>query len=258
MRKKVVIILMIGLLSSISGCTNKEINEKKDEITISVAASLTEPINKIKEEYESANNVKININTGGSGTLKRQISEGAEVDIFFSANEKFMNDLINEELVLKEEVCSPLRNSLVLVKNNAVSEKINKLDDLIGLNKKIALGEIETVPAGEYAKEALSNMNLWEGIETNVVYGKDVKAVKTYVESGDADFGFIYKSDAKDLKDSQIVLEVPSKNHKEIIYVLAPIKSSKNHKENIKIIEFITSNRGKEIFEEYGFNMGDK
>lgn len=258
MRKKVVIILMTGLLALVSGCTNKEINEKKDEITISVAASLTDPMNKIKEEYESANNVKININTGGSGTLKRQISEGADVDIFFSANEKFMKDLINEELVLKDEVYYPLKNSLVLVKNNAVSEQINEFADLIGLNKKIALGEVETVPAGEYAKEALSNMNLWEEIEANVVYGKDVKAVETYVESGDAGFGFIYKSDAKDFKNSQIVLEVPSKQHKEIIYVLAPIKSSENHKENIKIIEFITSNRGKEIFEEYGFNMGDK
>lgn len=257
MCKKLTIILMIVLVTIISGCQSKETLESK-EIIISVAASLKEPMDKIKESYEKNNNIKININTGGSGILKKQISEGADVDIFFCANKEYMDELVKEELVFSDEVYLPLKNSLVLVKNNDAKDKINIFSDL-GLGKmKIALGDITTVPAGEYAKESLINMNIWESVKEKIIYGKDVKAVKTYVENGDVDFGFIYKSDAKDLKNAQIVLEVPKEYHKEIIYSIAPIKSGENYNESIKIIKYIMSNEGKEIFKEYGFNVGDK
>lgn len=251
MRKKIAILWMISLSILFMSCTNTK--EEIKEINISVAASLLDPINSIKEEYEKENNIKINVNSGGSGTLKKQISEGAEIGVFFSANEKYINELIEEGLVLEEKKSNPVSNTLVLIKNKSVNDELNELSDLASLNKKIAIGEVNTVPAGEYTKEALTNMNLWNSVESNIIYCKDVTAVKTYVERGEVDYGFIYKSDSIDLKDSEIIAEVPEEYHRNIVYSLAPINEYKYSYECGKFIDFINSVKGKEILEEYGF-----
>ncbi|MEG2291455.1 MAG: molybdate ABC transporter substrate-binding protein [Clostridium sp.] len=251
MRKKIAILWMICLSILFMSCTNTK--EEVKEINISVAASLVDPINSIIEEYQKENNIKINVNSGGSGTLKKQISEGAEIGIFFSASEKYVDDLIKEGLVSSDKKINPIGNTLVLIKNKSVNDEFSEISDLVNLNKKIAIGEVSTVPAGEYAKEALTNMNLWDSIESNTIYCKDVKAVKTYVERGEVDYGFIYKSDSIDLKDSKIIAEVPEEYHKKIVYSLAPINGYEYSNECNKFIEFINSDKGKEILEEYGF-----
>lgn len=251
MRKKIAILWMICLSILFMSCTNTK--EDIKEINISVAASLLDPVNKIIEEYQKENNIKINVNSGGSGTLKKQISEGAEIGVFFSANEKYVDDLIKEGLVSEDKKSNPVSNTLVLIKNKSVNDDINEISDLANLNKKIAIGEVSTVPVGEYAKEALTNMNLWNSVESNAIYCKDVSAVKTYVERGEVDYGFIYKSDSIDLKDSEILAEVPEEYHRNIVYSLAPINDYKYSDECNKFINFINSTKGKEILEEYGF-----
>lgn len=251
--KILIILFSIGIL--LTGCNSKDVNEESKEITISIAASLKEPMEKLKKEYEQKNNVKINLNAAGSGTLKKQIEEGAKVDIFFSANEKYVDQLINKGLVLKEDKINPIKNSLVLIKNKESKYNISNLQELANIDGKIAIGEWNTVPAGEYTKEALENLNIFNDIKEKLVLGKDVKVVKTYVENGDVDYGFIYKSDALDLKSSNVVLEIPNNLHKEILYSLVAINSSSNKEESKKIIDFITSNKGKEVFNEFGFSM---
>lgn len=251
MRKKIAILWIICLSILFMSCTNTK--EDVKEINISLAASLLEPINTIIEEYEKENNIKINVNSGGSGTLKKQISEGAEIGMFFSANEKYVDDLIEEGLVSEDKKSNPVSNTLVLIKNKNVNDELKEISDLVNLNKKIAIGEINTVPAGEYTKEALTNMNLWNSIESNVIYCKDVNAVKTYVERGEVDYGFIYKSDSIDLKESEIIVEVPEEYHKKIVYSLAPINGYEYSDECNKFIDFLNSTKGKEILKEYGF-----
>lgn len=251
MRKKIAILIILIFTMSLLSCTKEE----KVEINISVAASLVEPMNKIIEEYKKENNIEINMNSGGSGTLKKQISQGADIGIFFSANEKYIDELIEEKLVLKEEKLNPVGNSLVLIKSNISKEKVNEISDLGNIKGKIAVGEVSTVPAGEYAKEALVNINLWESIKDNIVYCKSVSAVKTYVEKGEVDYGFVYKSDAIDLKNSSVVSEVLEKYHSNISYSLAPIYGYKYKEECELFIEFINSPKGKSILEKYGFKI---
>lgn len=251
--KRIISITLLLILPILLMSCNKNTLEEKKEITVSVAASLLEPMNKIKELYESQNNIKININSGGSGTLKNQIGQGANVDVFFSANEKYINELKEKDIVREENIHPLLKNSLVLVMNKDLQDNIYNFSDLKSKDIKIALGEINTVPAGEYAKESLENMGLWKGLKDKIIYGKDVKVVKGYVENGNVDFGFIYKSDAIDLRNSKVVLEVPEDKHKEIIYSLAIIENSKNKEEGKKLVQYIQSDKGKKIFKEYGF-----
>lgn len=257
MCKKIIAGLIVaGVLAlNLTGCSKKQ--EDKKDLTISIAASLQKPMEEIKKEFENKNKVIINYNVGGSGTLEKQIVQGANVDVFFSANEKYVNELINKDLINKNEKYNILQNSLVLIESNKSNEKINNLNDLVGLKEKIAIGEVNTVPAGQYAKETLENLKLWDKLKGNFVYAKSVTVAKNYVEKGEADFGFVYKTDAINMKNSKIAYEIPSNYHKPIIYSLGIIKNSKNNKESKEFVEFLKSNEAKRVFKEYGFKLGE-
>ena len=135
-------------------------------------------INEIIKEYENENNVKVNINFGGSGTLKSQIENGADVCAYFSANENFMDELVEKNIVKKDEINVPISNSLVLIKSDKCKYDIKSLKDLLKYDITMAIGQIDTVPAGQYAKECLEKLNIFNEIKDKRVYGKDVSAVK--------------------------------------------------------------------------------
>lgn len=251
MCKKIIALFVVIVSIVLSGC-NKESSK---EINISIAASLLEPMSKICEQYSNENNVKININSGGSGTLKKQISEGAEVSVFFSAKESYVDDLINEGIISSDSKINLIGNRLVLLKNNDSQEKINDIFGLNNLKGKIALGEISTVPAGQYAKEALENISIWGEIQDNIIYANNVTAVRTYVERGEVDYGIVYETDALNLEHSKVVQEIPEKYHSEITYTIAIIKDYEKDEDIIKLVDFIMSANGKNIFEEYGFKI---
>lgn len=255
MRKKIslCIIMAIGMLSLLFvGCTN---NKEEKTLTVSIAASLQKPMEKIAANFEKENGVKIQYNVGASGTLKKQISDGADVDLFFSANTKYAKELIDEGLVNKDEAYKILNNQLVLIENNDYNKPINSLEDLKNVEGKIAIGEISTVPAGQYAKESLEKVGVYKDIEDKLVSARSVTNVKTYVENGEANLGFVYKTDALDLKNSKIVYEVPNDYHKPIEYELCLLKNSKNNKEAKKLIEYLKGEESKNIFSEYGFEV---
>ena len=239
MRKKIKLLSVILCVLALTGCNKSSQNE----LTISVATSLLNPINEIIKEYENENNVKVNINFGGSGTLKSQIENGADVCAYFSANENFMDELVEKNMVKEDEINVPISNSLVLIKSDKCKYDIT-----------MAIGQIDTVPAGQYAKESLEKLNIFNEIKDKLVYGKDVSAVKNYVETSEVDLGIVYKSDSLDLKSSQVVLEIPKNLHENINYTLAPINSSEDGK---KIIEFINSKYSKKILREYGFLINE-
>ena len=250
MRKKIKLLSVILCILALTGCNKSSQNG----LTISVATSLLNPINEIIKEYENENNVKVNVNFGGSGTLKSQIENGADVCAYFSANEKFMDELVEKNIVKEDEINVPISNSLVLIKSDKCKYDIKSLKDLLKYDITMAIGQIDTVPAGQYAKESLEKLNIFNEIKDKLVYGKDVSAVKNYVETSEVDLGIVYKSDSLDLKSSQVVLEIPKNLHENINYTLAPINSSEDGK---KIIEFINSKYSKKILREYGFLINE-
>ncbi|MTM67361.1 molybdate ABC transporter substrate-binding protein, partial [Turicibacter sanguinis] len=185
MRKKIILltVLCMGMILSACGTQKEEVTE----LNISVAASLVNPIDEMIELYTKDHPVKINVNSGGSGTLKKQISEGADIGLFFSANEKYVVELIDEGLVKPSNKSNLIYNTLVVIKNKE-AQTLNSLLDIKENGSMLAIGEVSTVPAGEYAKESLTNLGLWDELESSLIYGKDVTAVKTYVERGEVDY----------------------------------------------------------------------
>lgn len=198
------------------------------EILISGAASLKEYLEKNIQEYKAIDpELNISLNLGGSGTLKRQLEQGGDVDIIFLANRDYMIDLKNNNYIFNEEVI--LENSLALIKNNNTSSNSGIL----------AIGDPKYVPAGQYATEVLNNLPLKD---YSLVYGKDVRSVLSYVELGEADFGIVYLTDTKLLKNSEIVEIFSKKFHKPIEYSIGISKATKNKEDAEKFLNFL---RGK-------------
>lgn len=198
------------------------------EILISGAASLKEYLEKNIQEYKAIDpELTISLNLGGSGTLKRQLEQGGDVDVIFLANRDYMIDLKNNNYIFNEEVI--LENSLVLIKNNNTSSN----------NGVLAIGDPKYVPAGQYATEVLNNLPLKD---YSLVYGKDVRSVLSYVELGEADFGIVYLTDAKLLNNSKVIEVFPTNLHKPIEYSIGISKTTKNKEDAEKFLKFL---RGK-------------
>lgn len=235
------------------GCGNQGTDTEKVELNISAAASLTDVCNELKELYIKENpNVSITYNFASSGTLQKQIEEGAPADVFISANEEKMDIMEEKDLILTETRQDLLTNTLVLVVG-----KDSNIKDFTDLTKpeveKVSIGEPASVPAGDYGKEVLTSLDIWEQIEPKLLLAKSVRQVMAYVDSGDVDAGLVYKTDAMIAENAEIVAEAPENTHKPIVYPMAVVKESKNTEEAQKFADFLTSKEASKIFTKYGF-----
>lgn len=251
-------IYIISIFSCLllSGCRSSQAADY-GSLTISAAASLKEPLEKIVQQYEKVEQVDINLNFGASGSLQKQIEEGAPVDLFISAGKSQADALIRQGLADKDTCSELLTNSLVLIVSDAYAKGINSIDALKDKDIRIALGETATVPVGQYSKEFLESKHLWENFENKAVYAKDVRAVLNYVEMGEAETGIVYRSDAVNLKNSYIAYEIPADSHSPIVYPAVIIAQSKNKVLAKDFIEFMKDSAAREIFKDYSFNVRD-
>lgn len=243
--KKIILKTLIGML------TLSSLSFSKEEITVSAAASLKEVMGELTEKFQNENkDIKINLNLGGSGALKNQIVAGAPVDLVFFASQKDLKDLDNKGFIDKEYQKDILKNRLVV----AGRSNIDSLDKLVG--SSIAIGIPESVPAGKYSKEAFINYGIWDKVQKDIVYAKDVRSAAQYVDLYEVDYSLIYKTDARVLKNSEIVYTVPENLHTPIIYSYGVIKDRAN--ENVvKLYNYLNSETAKKLYKKYGFEMAD-
>jgi molybdate transport system substrate-binding protein len=229
----------------------------KVELTISAAASLTDALKVIQTQYEANNKqVKLNFNFGASGALQQQIEQGAPADLFFSASAKNMQTLIDKQLIDKSQQKNVLINELVLVVPADSKVTVQKIEDLVNeAIKHLAVGVPQTVPAGSYAKEALTNAKLWDALQAKIVQGKDVRQVLTYVESGNAEAGFVYKTDASTSKGVKVALSVDSKSYTPIEYPVGIVKATKHGKEANDFYIYLHSKEALDVFVANGFSI---
>jgi len=139
------------------------------------------------------------------------------------------------------------------------SRKIKEFADLAGPGvKRVALGLPETVPAGQYTKESLANLKLWERLQPKLVMANDVRQVLTYVETGNADAGFVYRSDALTGKNVTVALAVPDNLHKPIVYPAAVLKNAPQKATAKEFLNYLASPAGMKVFTEFGLKPGGK
>jgi molybdate transport system substrate-binding protein len=196
----VLIMYLVTVMLAMTGCsqggkptetTTPSATKKTVTLTISAAASLTEVMAEIKTLYKVENpNVTLKYNIASSGILQKQIEQGADVDLFFSAGKKQMVVLQEKGLLINETNVNLVRNSVVLIVKNDSTLNISDFKDAADYKiVKIALGEPKTVPAGQYSEEVFSSLNILDKVKSKAIYAKDVKEVLTWVETGNVDAG---------------------------------------------------------------------
>lgn len=224
----------------------------KIELTVSAAASLKEVMADIEKDFEKNSNVDLVFNFGASGSLQQQIEQGAPCDVFISAGQKQMNTLEEKSLLLSDTRKDLLKNSLVLI--GPKDTTLEKLSDIEGSSiKHIAMGDPSSVPAGKYADEVIEKLNIKDDISSKLVFAKDVKEVLAWVSSGNAEVGFVYKSDALVSDSVKTIETIDEQYHSPITYPIAAINSSKNPNECKSFIDFLFNETSKKTFEKYGY-----
>ncbi|MGM0240019.1 molybdate ABC transporter substrate-binding protein [Enterococcus sp. AZ103] len=241
--------------SSATDSSGASSSEEKVTVKIAAAASLQYAFEeKIIPAYEKEHpNVTIEGTYDSSGKLQTQIEQGLDADIFFSAATAQMTALEEGGFIDDKTVSNLLENKLVLIVPTDNPDDISSFDDLTKA-ETIAIGDPASVPAGQYAQEALTSLGLWDELQSKFSQGTNVTEVLNWVAEGSANAGLVYETDAKTTDKVEIVATAPEDSLTEpIVYPIGQIKDSKNSKAAATFLKYLKSDAASDIFKDYGF-----
>lgn len=228
----------------------------EQSILVAAAASLKnayedELIPMFEEQYPG---VTVEGTYDSSGKLQTQIEEGLEADVFMSAATKQMKALDEEGMIASDTIVNLLENKIVLIVPTGSDSKIDSFEK-IGDAASIALGDPESVPAGQYAKEALTSLNVWDSIQDKVSFATNVTEVLNQVAAASADAGIVYATDAASKADQvTVVAEAPEGSlEKKVIYPVAVVKATAHEDAAKAFVDFLQTREAIAVFESYGF-----
>ena len=228
-----------------------------EKVAIYAAASTTNMIDEVLAVYNKKGGNAVST-YGSSGALAKQIEQGAPAGIFISANQEWMNKLEKDNMILNNSRKNLIGNKLVLVTNvkNSVKVDFNKKVDFASIlkNEKLVIGAPESVPAGQYAKQAFTKLGYWDSLQKNIVAASNVRDALSFVSRGEALLGVVFGTDAIADKNVKVVAEFPAETHDDISYPVAIIKDN-NNDEVKKLYDFLISDEAKKIYVKYGFKV---
>ena len=230
---------------------------EETEILVAAAASLKNAYeDKLIPMFEEANpGVTVKGTYDSSGKLQTQIEEGLEADVFMSAAKKQMTALDEEGMIASDTITDLLENKIVLIVPTGNEKKLEKFEDIENADS-IALGDPASVPAGQYAQEALTNLGIWDKIQDKVSFGTNVTEVLNQVAAASADAGIVYATDAASMADQvEVVAEAPEGSlAKKVIYPVAVVKGTAHEEVAKEFVAFLQTDKAITVFEEYGFS----
>ena len=230
---------------------------EETEILVAAAASLKNAYeDKLIPMFEEANpGVTVKGTYDSSGKLQTQIEEGLDADVFMSAATKQMKALDEEGMIASDTITDLLENKIVLIVPTGNEKKLEKFEDIENADS-IALGDPASVPAGQYAQEALTNLGIWDKIQDKVSFGTNVTEVLNQVAAASADAGIVYATDAASMADQvEVVAEAPEGSlAKKVIYPVAVVKGTAHEEVAKEFVAFLQTDKAITVFEEYGFS----
>lgn len=228
------------------------------ELTVSAAASLSNAFKDIGQAYAvHFPQDKVLFNFGASGALLQQISKGAPVDVFASADQETMDQAQQRKLIDASSRVDFVRNSLVLIVPANSPLKLASLADLANAQvQRIAIGNPASVPVGRYTQQALEAAKLWPMAQEKMISANNVRQALDYVARGEVDAGFVYATDAALMKDKvRVAFAVPLATT--ISYPIARLQSSPPDSPQAasaqRFIDFLSSKEAQAILSQYGF-----
>ncbi|MZR32434.1 molybdate ABC transporter substrate-binding protein [Sneathiella litorea] len=227
----------------------------EEDVVVFAAASTSEAVSALGSAFEKRTGFTVIASFAGSGTLARQIKEGAPADIFISANLPWVEFLDKSEFLEQGSLVRIASNNLILVapKDAMLPDPFlfEKIPSLLG-SGRLAIGNPAHVPAGAYAKASLQTLNLWDKVKESLVMLPNVRAVLALVERGEAPFAIIYETDMRRAKNIQLAAVFPRDSHPPISYAMAKVKGNDGHSTDL-FYKFVRSEEGREILRQHGF-----
>ncbi len=228
-----------------------------EKITVFAAASLTNALQDIATQYQKKSGVEVVSSFASSSVLARQIDQGAPADLFISADQQWMDDVVAKKSVVSSTRYTLLGNDLVLIAPTSDAAKAVTLDsktDWKSLLKgeRLAVGDPDHVPAGIYAKEALQKLGAWDALSPQLAPANNVRAALALVERNETPYGIVYGSDAVASQKVQVVGRFPEDSHKPVEYPMAIVKEH----QNATVEAFYNYLQGPDaaaVFKQYGF-----
>ncbi len=224
-----------------------------EEVVVFAAASLADALREIATGFEARTGHRVVLSLGGSNDLARQIRAGAPADVFVSASAERMDEVQKAGLVRAADRVDLLSNRLVVVVPAAATVRPATAGDLARV-RRLALGDPEAVPAGVYARQWLEKRGLWERLRDRVVPALDVRAALAAVESGNADAGVVYRTDAAISRRVRVAFEVPVDEAPRIVYAAALLGSARGPAARA-VFEHLRSPEARAVFERHGFEL---
>jgi len=233
---------------------------QSNEVLVFAAASLKTALDDIAKQWRAETGKTAKVSYAGSSALARQIEQGAPADLFISADSDWMNDLAGKNLIKPATRADLLGNRIVLVaaKDDKTALKIAPGFDLAGAlgNNRLAMANVDAVPAGKYGKAALESLGVWPSVSAKVAQADDVRAALLLVSRGEAPFGIVYATDAAADPGVRVVDAFPADSHPPIIYPGAVLASSKTPDAEA-FLAHLRSAQAKPLFERQGFSVLD-
>ena len=261
MRKKLIAAMMAGVLSAGMFSTGvfAADTDLKGEVNTFIAASLSNAMEEIQKDFnETYPDVEILYNADSSGTLQTQIEEGARCDIFFSAADKQMNALVDENLAKKDTVEDILENKVVLIKPKDGETKVTGFENITDAANIALAGD--SVPVGQYAREIFDNLGITDEVnKMEINEGKNVSEVLAAVSEGSNEIGIVYATDAASVADKVgVIAEAPADALKTpVLYPVGLIEDKEASEDDTAaaeaFLEYIKSDDAMKVFEKYGF-----
>ena len=261
MRKKLIAAMMAGVLSAgmLSTGVFAADTDLKGEVNTFIAASLSNAMEEIQKDFnETYPDVEILYNADSSGTLQTQIEEGARCDIFFSAADKQMNALVDEDLAKKDTVEDILENKVVLIKPKDGETKVAGFENITDAANIALAGD--SVPVGQYAREIFDNLGITDEVnKMEINEGKNVSEVLAAVSEGSNEIGIVYATDAASVADKvDVIAEAPADALKTpVLYPVGLIEDKEASEDDTAaaeaFLEYIKSDDAMKVFEKYGF-----
>lgn len=206
--------------------------QERKPLIVFAAASLSDSLQKVSDAYTESSGIPVKLSFAASSALARQIESGARADIFFSADQEWMDYLQQKQLINKQSRIDLLGSRLALIAPHDSKVDIKLGPDApilaaLGATGRLSTGDPDSVPAGKYAKSALTSLNLWRTLEPRLVRAENVRVALMYVARGEAPLGIVYATDAAVESRVRIVDLFPENSHKPITYPVAQTMSAR-------------------------------
>ncbi|MEO6690039.1 MAG: molybdate ABC transporter substrate-binding protein [Dokdonella sp.] len=229
-----------------------------DELLVFAAASLKPSLDKIVASPDVTALGSVKVSYAASSQLAKQIEAGAPAAVFVSADQDWMNYLDAKKLLVAGSRTNLLGNRLVLIAQKGSTLKLDLVPGVdiaaaLGKDGHLALAEPNSVPAGKYAKAALTQLGVWDTASARVVSAENVRAALNFVARAEAPLGVVYRSDAVSEPSVRVVATFPESTHVPIVYPAALVAGQDSPAAH-KLMELLRSAPEQAIFREYGFD----